>query len=301
MVIPSANDLFLYTIPLLLDMHNGDTTSLQFPEIRHYYIDESGSGDLFGKHGEVVLGMNGVSNFFILGLVYLPDPKDLENKLISLRREILTDPYLNTIPSIQPSANKTALKFHAKDDVPEVRREVFKILKDGDIHFSAVIKDMRAVLTYVRTRNRSDATYRYHPNELYDYTVRRLFRDRLHKSDAYQVFFANRGSKAGRTQTLRNQLILARDRFLEGIGKNSVSRMEVLSAQSEDYTGLQIADYSLWALQRFYERHEDRYLSSISNKISLIVDADDKQEADYGTYYTRKNPPTLEKIKSRKV
>jgi hypothetical protein len=40
----------------------------------------------------------------------------------------LADPYFKGVPSMQADAKKTALFFHAKDDLPEVRREVFRVL-----------------------------------------------------------------------------------------------------------------------------------------------------------------------------
>lgn len=49
-----------------------------------------------------------------------------------------------------------------------------------------------SVVEYIRQRNGRDADYRYNPNELYDYLVRRLFRDRLHKDDEYHILFARR-------------------------------------------------------------------------------------------------------------
>lgn len=280
---------------------SSENERFELPEIKHYYIDESGSGDLFGNRGKVLLGTEGVSNFFMLGLVHLPNPDQIHQLLQQLRHSILNDPYLNRIPSILPTANKTALKFHAKDDVPEVRQDVFNIIRDNDVHFSAVIKDMRTVLHYAKRRRISDDLYRYNRNELYDYTVRWLLKDRLHKSDAYRIVFANRGYKPGRTSALEGQIELARDRFLNKIGKSAESRMQVIGAQTEEYAGLQIVDYCLWALQRLYEKSEGRYLDYIAENISLIVDIDDKQENEYGMYYTRKRPPTLEKIQTRKV
>ena len=53
----------------------------------------------------------------------------LEADLAALRAELLADPLVNTVPSMQPAAGKTALFFHAKDDVQEVRIAVFKLLR----------------------------------------------------------------------------------------------------------------------------------------------------------------------------
>jgi len=52
---------------------------------------------------------------------------------------------------------------------------------------------------------------------------------------------------------------------------------------------LGLLDYFLWATQRLFERGEDRYVSYLTSRISLIHDVDDKRNADYGEYYTRKS------------
>ena len=101
----------------------------------------------------------------MLGLLHLPDPEALGAELVALRAQLLADPYFRHVPSMQAQARKTALAFHAKDDVAEVRREVFRVLLRHDMKFFAVVRDMRAVLAYVQERNRRDDAYRYRPVE----------------------------------------------------------------------------------------------------------------------------------------
>ena len=54
--------------------------------------------------------------------------------------------------------------------------------------------------------------------------------------------------------------------------------------------GLQAVDYFTWALQRLYERGEDRYLSYLWSAVHLVQDIDDKRKSGYGVYYTQKKP-----------
>jgi len=55
--------------------------------------------------------------------------------------------------------------------------------------------------------------------------------------------------------------------------------------------GLQVTDYLLWALQRFYERRDDRYLEYMWPAFRLVIDIDidDARKAHYGRYYDQKN------------
>lgn len=55
-------------------------------------------------------------------------------------------------------------------------------------------------------------------------------------------------------------------------------------------------DYFLWALQRMFERHEDRYFAPLASKYRLIMDIDDKRRNAYGEWYREGNPITLERL-----
>ena len=91
--------------------------------IRHYFVDEAGDGFLFDEAGRVRVGTPGCSHYFILGVLDVPNPTSLAHDLEQLRLGLLGDPYFKKVPSMQPEQKKTALAFHAKNDVPEVRRE----------------------------------------------------------------------------------------------------------------------------------------------------------------------------------
>ncbi len=246
----------------------------------NYFVDEAGDDILFDKKGKVLIGGPGCSNFFMLGLLQVDDPVSLGSQLNQLRLQLIADPYFSGVPSLQSASNKTAVAFHAKDDLPEVRREVFKILTQReDLHFFAVIRDKKKLLDYVQQRNVCDATYRYKPTELYDYLVRRLFRDRLHTHDSNEIVFARRGS-SDRTDALKEALNQARTKFstkYPSIINNS--HYSVTPEYSKNSPCLQAVDYFLWSLQRLFERSEDRYVALLFSSFSLVVDMDDHRYA----------------------
>ncbi|MEJ5198787.1 MAG: DUF3800 domain-containing protein [Anaerolineae bacterium] len=269
------------------------------PSVRHYFVDEAGDGTLFDSKGRVIIGSEGCSRFFILGFIDIPDPVSLAREMTELRAALLADPYFSGVPSMQPDQRKTALAFHAKDDVAEVRREVFALLRrHADMRFFAVVKDKRAVLDYVLSRNEREPSYRYDPNELYDHLVRRLFKNMLHKDDEYHIYFARRG-KSDRTEALRTALDAARMRFQTQWGISSAATIEVIAATPQQAVGLQATDYFLWALQRLYERGEDRYITYLWPQVHLVQDIDDTRHARYGVYYTQKKPLTAAALADR--
>ena len=267
----------------------------------NYFVDEAGDGVLFGPKGRNRLDDKDARRFFILGMVSLANQQKVEADLKELRTHLLNHPLYASIHSLRPEAGKTARFFHAKDDHAEVRAKVFEMLLTQDFKFYAVIKDMRAVLDYVRSRNQMHSAYRYHPNELYDLTVRMLFKNRLHQHEQVHITFARRGN-SDRTSSLRAQLELARQKFFEEQGIQKQTTITIQPAHSREVVGLQVADYCLWALQRCYENHEARFLHALWPKVSLIHDVDDKTAAKYGRYWNRKNPPPdPEAIKNRRI
>ncbi len=192
---------------------------------------------------------------------------------------------------MQPDTRKTALAFHAKDDVPEVRREVFSLLLRHEMRFLAVVRDKRSLLAEVTERNRRDPAYRYRPNELYDHMVIRLFGTLLREDEEYDIWLARRGSR-DRTLALTDALARAREGFAKRWGIHSSTPIHVHACYPHQCIPLQAADYFLWALQRLYERNEDRYLQLLWPAFELVLDLDDKRGKPYGTYYTQKKPLT---------
>lgn len=260
------------------------------PKLCRYFVDEAGDGVLFTRKGKPLVGEPDFPQHFMLGMTEIPNPEAIAADLDELRTAVLADPYFKDVPSVQPDARKTALHFHAKDDLPEIRRDVFKIILKHEFHFYAVVKSMKAVLEYVRSRNQMDSSYRYKPNELYDLTVRMLFKQRLHLHTRCEVVFARRG-KSDRTNALRRELDHTRQKFIDEMGPHPDTEIEVIPAYPNEQPGLQVTDYCLWALQRCFERREDRFLQLIWDRVALIHDVDDKQTAKYGSYYNKKKPP----------
>ena len=270
------------------------------PPPHPYFVDETGDGVIFDAKGRLLVGTGKVQDYFILGMVECRTLEKLIVDLAALRAQLIADPYFRGVPSMQPQARKTALYFHAKDDLPEVRREVFRVLQGHDFSFYAVVRTMSAVAKRVLAHNERDPSYRYRPTELYDSAVRRLFDKKLHTCPAFDVIFASRGK--ARTQALREHLLHAQGKSRKASGTFPDATIHVRAMHSYQHAGLQLADYCLWAVQRFFTKEEDRFLSLIWSHIGLIVDADDTSEKPYGTDHTRKQPPMNALcIKNRKV
>ncbi len=121
-----------------------------------YFVDETGDGVIFDGKSRVLIGTAKVQEDFTVGMVECWALKALTEDLAALRAQLLADPYFKGVPSLQPEAQKTARFFHGKDDLPEVRREVFKVLARDDFSFYAVVRTMSAV---ARRGQRSTRVY----------------------------------------------------------------------------------------------------------------------------------------------
>ncbi|MCO5799057.1 MAG: hypothetical protein HEQ31_20600 [Dolichospermum sp. OL03] len=60
---------------------------------------------------------------------------------------------------------------------------------------------------------------------------------------------------------------------------------------------MQVVDYYLWALQRLYERQEDKYFMPLAQKYRMIMDLDHRRNKNYGEWYTDSNPLSLDQLK----
>lgn len=257
-----------------------------------YFVDEAGDPTLFNRKGRVIVGDQGCSRYFILGKLEIEDPASLDAELRRLRAELMADPYFKGVPSMQPEQGKTALAFHAKDDVAEVRREVYRLLCSARLRFYAVVRDKLHLVSYVQQQNARDPSYRYRQNEQYDLLVRELFGKLHHMADRVHICFARRGTKP-RNDAFRRALEQAGEAFARGFGFQHPAEQEVISSTPQHCPGLQAVDYYLWALQRFYERREDRFLNLIWPQVGEIQDLDRLEQGRRGVFYTKQKPLSL--------
>lgn len=159
---------------------------------RQIFVDEAGDATLFDRQGRIIVGQAGVSSTFMVGTLHLPDPTDAEARLATLRAELLADPYFRDVPSMQPAAQKTSICFHAKDDVSEVRREVFRLIGDLNAKVVIAIRRKRELAEHARYAFTTLGT-KVGGNEIYDDLVRRSLDRQLHKAESTHIVFARRG------------------------------------------------------------------------------------------------------------
>jgi hypothetical protein len=259
-------------------------------ETLEYFIDEAGSIALFDRRGKkIIVGQEGCSKFFMLGKVRVADPGLLRIELHNLRQELLADPYFRNVPSMQPAAGKTAILFHSKDDRPEVRREVFKLLLRHDIRFYAVVRNKTDLANFVLQKNVEDPKYCFNENDVYHTLTRELFGRLRQTADELNLVFASRGNTT-RNHALREALRQADDDFKRKFGFSRQHTINIEAKGSREEPCLQACDYFLWALQRHFEQGESGFIEMLWSKVGEIVDLDRTEGSRRGVVYDPKRP-----------
>jgi hypothetical protein len=254
-----------------------------------YFIDEAGDTTLFDRRGKKLLVGDTASKYFMLGKIRIADPNAVRSALKEMRRELLADPYFRDFPSMQAVRGKTAILFHAKDDRPEVRREVMKLLKKHDIKFYAVVRNKTTLASFVRQQNKADPAYRFSERDLYQTLTRELFGRLRQFADVINLVFASRGNIT-RNDALRESLADADREFETKFGFPRKHKLHVSAVGSREDECLQACDYFMWALQRHYERNESGYIEMLWDQVGEVVDLDLESESRSRTVYGPKRP-----------
>lgn len=248
----------------------------------NYYFDEAGDPNILGRKGVNLIENGTASKVFMVGYLETKNPKEFSKSLEDLRKEILQDDYLASVPSIK----KTENMFHATDDCPEVRREVFKLLKNSDFSFYCIVARKKEDLF----RKKFDLQ----PAKLYEYLVSKLLENRLHLFSEIDLYFSAMGNTV-RQHNMNNAVQSAISTFETKWNRKNESKIRTFIQQTSEITLLQATDYVLWTVQRAYQNGDFRYYDYLKDKITLIHDIFDFDKYP-NNYYSPKNPLEAKKI-----
>jgi hypothetical protein len=175
-----------------------------------------------------------------------------------------------------------------------VRREVFRLLLSQDIKVQAAVRRKERIAADLRERWKLGV--RWQPDDIYDDLIKRIFRDSLHKADENIITVARRGN-SDRLEALTTAISRAKRNFERRYDQPSDKPTDIQPDVPSNSEGLQAIDYCLWAIQRLFERGEDRYFDFLREKFRLIMDLDDTRNRPYGEWYSERNRLTAEKTK----
>lgn len=248
-----------------------------------FFVDEAGDPVFYDPHGNLIVGQPGCSPILILGFIETEEPQVLRRAILALQQTIIADPYFQGFPSIK----KTAVAFHAKDDVPEIRYEVYKLLRT--LPFKAQFVVSRKIERVFRNNFEAKESL------FYDHLVSHLFQNALHRFQHNFIYFAKRGSR-DRQKPLADAIMQGVKAFENKWNTTVTTNISVAAQTPKGEPVLSIIDYMNWAVYRAFTRGEMRYFNSVEEKVSLVVDLYDRAKYPKNWYSRRSNPFDAKKI-----
>jgi hypothetical protein len=254
----------------------------------HRFLDEAGDTTFFGKSRVPMLGQDGVSLSFSLGMVKFAAPvAEVREQVVNLCRAVEADAYLNRIPSVVKRVQSGGFFFHAKDDSPEVRERLFKWIHQTDCSLEMVVGRKIPAL-FAKKHNGNES-------EFYADLLSHLLKNKLKLGQRQVINIAERG-KTTRNHVLQLAMQKATERFAKKQDAAEISSEVVFNVQTPRTEPLlSVPDYLAWTVQRVFERGETRHYDYMRERISLVVDLYDAEKYEGSrNYYTPKRPLTAE-------
>lgn len=247
----------------------------------YFFIDESGDPTFYNKKGEIIIGQEGCSEILLLGFIKTRHPELIRKSLHDLQIEILNDDYLKDIPSVK----RTPFHFHAKDDCPEVREKVYKLIKSLDFKAQFVVARKKEDI-FIKRHKKNENTF-------YNEIASRLLENKIHQNNNI-IYFEKRGNKI-RQKLIEQSVQSAVLNFEAKHNKKVETTSRVFVQVPTDEPCLQVADYMNWAIQRAFVKGDARYYDFIKEKVSFICDIYDFDKYP-NNFYSKANPFDLNKI-----
>jgi len=258
----------------------------------HRFIDEAGDTTIYGKGKKNVIGENGVSLCFMIGMVKFKEPLEpLRIKIRELQNKIVNDPYYN-VPSVKKKVSSSGYYFHATDDLPEIRKVFFDFIKNIDCSFEAVVATKSVV--------QFETKYKGKEEHFYADVLSHLLKNKLTQKEEKLVLHVSARGKSTKNMNLELALTKAKQRHHNTRSEMKITTDVVFNINYPTLDPLlNVADYFCWAVQRVFEKGEMRFYDFIKDNISLVIDLHDVDKyKGFKNYYNPKNPLTEANKKS---
>jgi hypothetical protein len=255
-------------------------------EVVHRFLDETGDTTFFGAGRKLILGQNGVSLSFGMGILRIDRPLgDVRREIVVLQQQVEADPLLNAIPSVRKRVVSGGFFFHACKDAPEVRSVLLRYLHDLPCEAEIVIGRKIPALFERKHHGREE--------EFYADMLSHLLKRRMKRDRKLVLNVAERGSST-REHVLTEALWLALQRAYDWRGVEAIRTHVVFNVQTPRTEPLlTVSDYVCWSVQRVFEKGETRFYDYLIDKIRVVVDLYDRAKyAGSKNYYTKRNPLT---------
>ena len=258
----------------------------------HRFLDEAGDATFYGKGRVPILGNPGVSHVFMLGMVrFDKDLNAARNTIINAQNKVMQSRYYQKVPSVVKRVRKGGFYFHAKDDLPELRKEFFDMILKLNCSFEAIVGE-KDIQLFERKHNGKDS-------EFYADLLSHLIKNNLMEEGKLVLNIAELGNSTN-VHNLNLALMKAQKRFtLLNPADTPTANVQFNIKKFKDEPLLSVVDYFCWAVQRVFEQGETRFYDYVSDRIISVVDLYNKKSGtNAALVYDVSNPLTEEnKIK----
>lgn len=229
---------------------------------QHYFLDEAGDPTFYGKGKRIIIGQQGVSTHFILGMVSFGEAlEEIRAQVLSLQQLITGHVYFGGITSIQQKKSRTGYFFHTTDDIPEVRKLFYDFIRSIDCCCELVVVK--------KVPEQFAAAHQHKSDVLYADMLSCLLQDKLTTSNRVIMNIAKRRASTRHENlnlSLKKAIIRHQQQHPEYVPTNNIM-FNVQDQLTEPL--LNVADYLCWSVQRAFERGETRFFEYMKDKIKV--------------------------------
>lgn len=248
----------------------------------HYYIDESGSPEFFGKRKKILINKDGYSPLLIIGLISIINRKHLCSEIENFKNGLLNDKSLQHIYSL----HQPGWYLHAKDDHPEVRKRFFEFLSKKSFRGYFII-GRKKLKVFLDRHNGSE-------KEFYFDLVQNLLKDRFTDFSEYKIYLSRRSGSS--INTFSDAIDASIEKYNKSTKKEDIEPIYSCNIVASKVTPeLSVVDYLLWALQRYISTGDKTYFEMLQNKFCFIYDIYAKKKIGQTRYYNHETPFDLDR------
>jgi hypothetical protein len=244
---------------------------------QYIFIDETGSPQFYARRKRPLWTEPNFVPIICLGMVTTNDRVHLRKEVVNFQNHILADILFNSIFSVR----QPGWFLHARSDHSDINLKTVEFLRRLEgFQFHAVIGRKNPEI-FTRKHN-GNATEFY-----FDLIQKLLALHPLTEDTRYHLFLSQRQSNTEQRFTQAFEKVLIAE------SKGGKIPYQCTIVRSRDFPELSVADYLLWALQRYILQGEKRYFDAMEHHYEQILDI--YEDDGHGKIYTRENPFELEK------
>ena len=230
------------------------------PDIKYYFIDETGSPDFYGKRGKPLMNKSGYCPILIIGMIETRDKEALCRQIVNFQKELISNDELKDIYSL----HQPEWFLHARGDHPAVLTRFFNYL--AQLSFRTYIVIARKKLKrFIKKHNNNTG-------EFYFDLIKCMMRNRFRYDHKYELYLS-KGHKASNKIRFSEAINSAIKMYKKRSNHPNIKRRftcEIVSPKS--CPELSVIDYTLWALQRYILHGDSTYYDILKEKYTHIYD-----------------------------